>query len=195
MSEDPFATAADEAQAEPVTDSPADDSPFNEPPAEAPKKTAAKKAAPKKAVAKLEQNDGGKVTVTLKGGKDFDSPWIVIHADSVEDAYEQMSGDSGTLLAELMDKVAKAGGFFASKAPAKPAGGNGGGGNRGGGYSGGGGGNGRPQAAAEAPGGEKRYCNHGEMVFKSGVSKAGKPYKLFSCTGPRQEQCDAQFLR
>lgn len=53
-----------------------------------------------------------------------------------------------------------------------------------------------PQQANQAPGGEKRFCSHGEMVFKSGVAKAsGKPYQLFSCPAPREQQCPAQFLK
>ena len=56
--------------------------------------------------------------------------------------------------------------------------------------------NAAPQAATQAPGGEKRFCSHGEMVFKTGVAKAsGKPYSLFSCTAPRESQCPAQFLK
>lgn len=55
--------------------------------------------------------------------------------------------------------------------------------------------NAAPQAAQEAPGGEKRFCKHGEMVFKSGVSKAGNAYKLFSCTAPREQQCKAEYLK
>lgn len=39
-------------------------------------------------------------------------------------------------------------------------------------------------------------CRHGAMVFKEGVSKAGKPYKMWSCTSTnRQEQCDPQWVR
>lgn len=52
-----------------------------------------------------------------------------------------------------------------------------------------------PQQSQEAPGGEKRFCEHGEMQFKSGVSKAGKSYRLFSCVAPRESQCQAQFLK
>lgn len=52
-----------------------------------------------------------------------------------------------------------------------------------------------PAAAQQAPGGEKRFCKHGEMVFKSGVSKAGNAYKLFSCTAPRDQQCKAEYLK
>lgn len=52
-----------------------------------------------------------------------------------------------------------------------------------------------PPAAAQAPNGEKRFCSHGEMVFKSGVSRAGNAYKLFSCTAPREQQCPAEYLK
>lgn len=39
-------------------------------------------------------------------------------------------------------------------------------------------------------------CRHSAMVFKEGVSKAGKPYKMWSCTSTnRQEQCDPQWVR
>lgn len=39
-------------------------------------------------------------------------------------------------------------------------------------------------------------CRHGGMVFKEGTSKAGKPYKMWSCTSTnRQEQCDPQWVR
>ena len=55
--------------------------------------------------------------------------------------------------------------------------------------------NSAPAASQEAPGGEKRFCNHGEMQFKSGISKAGNAYKLFSCTAPREQQCKAQYLK
>jgi hypothetical protein len=191
---DPFAPTADEAQTETPAEAPAD-SPFDTPPAEAPKKTAAKKAAPKAAAKTTVSTDSeGKVTVTLKGGAGFDAPWIVIHAESIEDAYAQMT-ESGTLLGELMKRVSNAGQYFAGLAPAKagPAGG----GNRGAGNANGGNQRqGQPQGSQEAPNGEKRYCAHGEMRFKSDVSKAGKPYKGFFCTSrDRNDQCDAEFLR
>lgn len=167
--EDPFATAPsdDEAQTAPA-----------EAPAEAPVASA---QVTKPTV--VEQADG-KVVLTFKGGRDFDAPWIVIHAASLEDAYEQLT-TKGDLLGKVMERTANAGRHFAGSAPkAAPA------------QSGGGAPQRQaPQAAQEAPGGEKRFCEHGEMVFRSGVSKSsGKPYKLFSCTAPRDQQCKAQFL-
>lgn len=132
--------------------------------------------APKPVVA---ASDEGKVVLTFKGGRDFDAPWIVIHATSLEDAYEQLTV-KGELLGKVMERTHSAGRHFSGSKPApaplvyqaQAA----------------------PQAAQSAPGGENRFCEHGEMVFKSGVSKAGKPYKLFSCTAPRESQCKAQFL-
>ena len=125
----------------------------------------------------------GKVVLTFKGGRDYDAPWIVIHANGLQEAHDFVVGDNASLLAVVMERVKTASSHFAGKpanaeqaqAPAP-------------GYA--------PQAATEAPGGEKRFCNHGEMVFKSGVAKAtGKPYSLFSCTAPRESQCKAQFLK
>ncbi|QAY17487.1 hypothetical protein SEA_DAISHI_52 [Mycobacterium phage Daishi] len=187
---DPFASAPadDEAQAAPA-EAP-EESLFNEPPAEAPKKAPAK-AAPAK-VTNVAAPSEGKVVLTFKGGTGFDAPWIVIHAESLQDAYEQMVGDNGALLGELFTRVQNAGQAFAKLAPQQAAGG-GNGGSRGGGTQ-------RqsnaPQAAQEAPNGEKRYCAHGEMKFRSGVSKkTGKPYQMFVCqSGDRNDECDAQFL-
>jgi len=124
----------------------------------------------------------GKVVVTLKGGAGYDAPWIVVHADSVDDAYHQVNSN---MMLELMRVTQLAGADFTGKAPTKPAAQQGvvqPQQSR------------APQGAQEAPGGEKRFCEHGEMVFKTGISKAGNPYKLFSCTAPRGQQCKAQFL-
>ena len=122
----------------------------------------------------------GKVVLTFKGGRDFDAPWIVIHANGLQEAHDFVVGDNASLLATVMDRVKVASQHFAGKPAAAPAAAPQ---------------RQAPQAATEAPGGEKRFCEHGEMVFKSGVAKAtGKPYKLFSCTAPREQQCKAQFL-
>lgn len=121
------------------------------------------------------------VVLTFKGGTGFDAPWIVIHAADLQDAHDQVSGDNATLLAQVMERTQSASKHFASMgSPAQNSAPRGGGG--------------APAAAQSAPGGESRQCAHGDMVFKSGVSKAGKPYKLFSCTAPREQQCKAQFL-
>ncbi|WP_237072132.1 hypothetical protein [Mycobacterium avium] len=207
IEDDPFASPPDEAQAEPVEDQTPEDA-FSAPPAEeppAPTPPPAKKAAAKKAPAKavatakvdiqpnvlpIKVDGDGKIVVTFKGGTGFDAPWIVIHATSVEDALNQVSGENATKLAKLMERTQIAGQHFAGLSPKPQGGGNGGGGGQ------------RqqrqsaPQAAQEAPNGEKRYCAHGEMKFRSGTSKAGKAYQAFFCnSGDRNDECRAQFLR
>ncbi len=158
----------------------------DEPAVQAPP-TTTQAPAPAKSAAVREQapaNEG--ITVTLKGGKGYEAPWIVVHAADPASALAQLNDPT---LKDLADLTAKVGGYFAGKgaqtpaagpsgpAPSAPTGGS------------------RP-AHQQAPGGESRYCNHGEMEFRSAVSKAGKPYKGFFCTERnRDEQCQAQFLR
>jgi hypothetical protein len=190
IDEDPFASApADEAQAAPEPEQ-APEPPADPEPAPAPaKKAAAKKTNPLVTPVVNVGSTGGKVTMTFKGGSGFDAPWIVIHADDLDDALTQVS-EGGKTLAAVMERVQKAGQHFVGlgggSAPAR--GGNGGGQQRT---------SNAPQGAQEAPNGEKRYCEHGEMRFRSQVSKkTGKPYKGFFCTsGDRDNECDAQFLR
>lgn len=175
---DPFADAPDEAQ----TDTPtAEEAPVTE------TKTAPKKSTAKKPAAAAVVPSEGKVVLTFKGGTGFDAPWIVIHAEDLHDAYDQVNGENAKLLADLMTKTQAAGQHFAGMAPK---------GSSGGGQSqGGGGGRQAPQGAQEAPNGEERFCAHGKMQFKSGVSKAGKAYKGFFCSSrDRNDQCKAQFL-
>ncbi len=102
----------------------------------------------------------GKITITLKGGAGFDAPWIVIHASDIPDAYEQLTGDNAALLSELMGKVKSAAQHFS-------------------GGSGGGSASAKsvPQQAQEPPA-DAPDCPPG-WQFRSGVSKAGKPYKGF----------------
>ncbi|AOE44664.1 hypothetical protein SEA_STROSAHL_54 [Gordonia phage Strosahl] len=123
------------------------------------------------------------IVTTLKGGAGFEAPWLVLRATTVAEA-DAMLDDA---LKSYMQKVQLYANGFASLAPAKPAGG-GGGGQRSGG--------GAPAASQEAPNGEERFCSHGKMTYRSGVSKAGKAYKMFACPErDRSQQCDPQWLR
>lgn len=45
-----------------------------------------------------------------------------------------------------------------------------------------------PQAAPSA-----HACAHGERVFKSGTSKAGKQYSAWFCPAPQGSQCSPQW--
>ncbi|WP_078344679.1 hypothetical protein [Mycobacteroides chelonae] len=178
---DPFAPPADEPQTAPPQAPATPDDPWAsppqgfatpEPPAQAP---AAKPAVP---------SDDGKVVLTFKGGKGYEAPWVVIHASSLGDAHDQVTGENAVLLAKVMTEVTKAGGHFARLNGGSPTASG----------SPSAGGSNAPQAAQQAPNGEKQFCQHGEMEYKTGISKkSGKPYALFSCTAPRDSQCDAKF--
>lgn len=101
MTYDPFATAA-----------PA--------PAPAPEPAPAPATAPAATTVAAPRPDSeSKVVVTLKSGTGYDAPWVVFHADSAEDAMAELSKDS---VLELLDRVKKAGAYFAGgQAPAAPA--------------------------------------------------------------------------
>ncbi|WXX09758.1 ribonucleoside reductase class II [Mycobacterium phage MS619] len=165
--EDPWSTAPAQ-QSEP------------EPPAQAaaPVATTASAAAVD-SVSVQHSTDG--VSATFKFAGQYSDPWVVVKGADPADVYAKISTAE---FKALMDRVAQIAGVYAGAA-AKPAGNAGGGAQQ----------SRAPQPAQEAPGGEKRFCQHGEMQFKSGVSKkTGNPYKMFVCTAPRDQQCDAQFL-
>jgi len=140
---------------DPFENAPVDaaDEPFEQP--AAPKKVPAKKAAA------VTPTGEGKLTLTLKGGAGFDSPWIVIHAADVDDALDQVSGDNAAKLAKLMDETRKAANHFAGSAPAKPAAGRP-----------------APQSAGEAPAGTPEPPGP-DWVYKTGVGKNGKTWKAW----------------
>jgi hypothetical protein len=119
-------------------------------------------------------NSEGKVVVTLKGGAGYDAPWIVVHAADVHEANEILR--DGDAVKELVDRTKAWSKVFAGSPAAGQA-------RQQGGSS-------RP-AHQEAPGGQKKYCDHGEMKFLSGISKkTGQPYKMFVCQEQdRSRQC------
>lgn len=124
----------------------------------------------------------------MKSGGGYDDPWITLDFPSIDVAHARLSDAARKgRLVEVFQVTAQASAKFAELTsvgkPAKPAA-----------AAGGGGGQSRaPQGAQEAPNGEKKYCDHGEMVYKSGVSTKGNAYKLFSCIAPRDQQCKAQY--
>jgi len=121
----------------------------------------------------------GKIVLTFKEGAGYDASWVVVHAESVADGIAILADKQ---FGDLLARTKKIAAFFSGGSTAQAAS-NGGGG-------------GAPAASQEAPGGEKRYCSHGEMVYRSGVSKkSGNAYKMFACPSPdRNGQCKAQFL-
>ena len=146
MANDPFATetAADEAQ---------QTTPETKP--ETKKKTTSTKK--KKETATVAENTEGKIVVTLKGGKGYEAPWIVIHANDVNEANEQLNDEN---LADLIKQTKKVAEFFNSGANTQANNGP----------------KGQPQAATQAPGGQQPPEGY---VFKSGVGKNGRPWKAF----------------
>ncbi|AIS73812.1 hypothetical protein SEA_SNAPTAP_50 [Mycobacterium phage SnapTap] len=149
-------------------------------PAAAPVATTASAAAVD-SVSVQHSTDG--VSATFKFAGAYSDPWVVVKGADPADVYAKISTPE---FKALMDRVQQIAGVYAGSG-AKPAGNAGGGAQQQQSRA--------PQPAQEAPGGEKRYCSHGEMQFKSGVSKkTGNPYKMFVCTAPRDQQCDAQFL-
>lgn len=138
MSNDPFASVnTDEAQQEP---------------------TATVETSKEKPVIVSDQS---KLTVTLKGGSGYAAPWIVLHADTPQEALTVLQDET---LRELILQTQKVGGFFAEKEPASakqsaPQ-------NRGG----------APAGAQQPPAGAPEKPEG--WVYKTGISKkTGKPWK------------------
>jgi hypothetical protein len=126
--------------------------------------------------------DGFGVSLTFKGDGAYYSPWIVLRApnaaglrDLLDDDLKELIKES-TTIAKGHYKLAQE---IAGEKPAR----SGGGGNGGGG---GGNYNRAPQAAKEHPDGKKEFCEHGEMDYKTGVTKSGKnqgkAWHAFDCS-------------
>lgn len=125
----------------------------------------------------VEAGEATEIVMTFKEGAGYDASWMVVHAANTADAKSVLLDPAFKELLELQKSAAA---FFrggnakpsVGSAPAVT---------------------GAPQQAQEAPNGEERFCSHGKMQYRSGISKAGKAYKLFACTAPRQEQCPAEW--
>lgn len=95
-----------------------------------------------------------KIVVTLKGGSGYDAPWVVVHADTPQDALDTLN-DEGTK--QLLEKTKKVGAFFSAGGRKT--------------------GNGQPAASTQPANGQEPPEGY---VFKSGVSqKTGKPWQAF----------------
>lgn len=123
-----------------------------------------------------------RISLTFKAGASFDSPWVVVEGGTVPGVLADLKAQAAEV-GELFGLVTKgAQSFQKGYGGSAPA----------------------PQAQAgsrppqqQAPSGETKTCAHGEMAFKSGVSKSsGKPYKGFFCpSNDRNNQCPPQFIR
>jgi hypothetical protein len=133
------------------------------------------------------------VSLTFKGGPGHDAPWVVVRASTPTEALELVGGDptgldASGVLVELFKRVSRAGYTFSGMAPGGKASGNGGGQQQRPA--------GKPEGADQAPGGQKEFCAHGQMEFKSGVSRQGNAYKGFFCPSKdRDNQCKPKFIK
>lgn len=191
MANDPFAAEPDEAQAE-TNPEPAADV-FGEPPEDAPKKAAPKKAPARKASTKKLADDEDDpefwpFTLSLKGHPGFDAPLLVIRGKSVSDLADQFEGEDGAEVRRLMDKASRAAKYFSELFPEDRYQ------TKGNNFGGGGSGNRaaktddrkKPPRGVETP-----ECRHGQMIYKSGVSKRGNAYELFECPDGK---CKSEWL-
>lgn len=176
----PFETDEPPFETEPPQDEPEADNHTPETPSE--------KA---QAVKKVFEVDGqGKITVTLKAGTGYDAPWVVIHGLDVQDVMTTMNDpDFPKLLNWTTGAAQKFGEGWtpAPKAQNNPPRQNFGQ-NASQGVP-----QGQPPAATQHPKGERKFCQHGEMTFKSAVSqKTGKPWYAFDCP---QNVCQREFVK
>ena len=106
---------------------------------------------------------GGKVVLTFKCGSGYEAPWIVVHADDLDDAYNHVHGEGGSKLSKLMERVYAAGKFFtglAGDSQAKPVR------------------ESAPSPAKQPPAGSPPCPGEG-WAYKSGVNKNGKPWQAW----------------
>jgi hypothetical protein len=140
---DPFADAPEDAEAQ------------EEVVRVAPKKVTATKKG--NTITVSNNNDQGKLSITLKGGAGFDAPWVVLYPADLQEAVDLVSGENAALLADLLSKVQKAGEHFVSLAPAKAA-----------------------KAAPAPANAPSRPAGVGEdWTYKEGIGKNGKGWKAW----------------
>lgn len=112
----------------------------------------------------------GKIVTTIKYGDGFDAPWTVIHADTPHEALAILNDPVTRQLLETTAKVAK---FVKSldsgSSPRRASGTAGGGG----------------QQPSTPPGVEAKTCAHGQMVYRTGNSPKGGPWRAWFCPAPK----------
>lgn len=175
----------------PFEDSPDDSAPFEtDPPQSEPDEAQTNTSAPTERTGVFVKNTAegaeGKITVTLKAGRDFDAPWVVIHGLNAADVLTTMSDPDFPNLLTWTTKAAQkfgegwnpsSGGQNTGQraAPAQ---------NRS---------QGQPPAATQHPKGERKFCEHGEKKFASGISqKNNKPWYAFDCP---TNDCPREFVK
>lgn len=131
----------------------------------------------------------GKVVSTFKGGRDYDAPWVVVHADDVKESLAIVNDPE---FAELLTRVQKASEYFQGQKPtsstqaAQSTSQNGSQPRT----------QGKPAAATDGPWGPQS-CPHGQMSFKSGVGDKGEVWQGYFCPAPRNssDKCKTKYIR
>jgi hypothetical protein len=131
----------------------------------------------------------GKVVSTFKGGRDYDAPWVVVHADDVKESLAIVNDPE---FAELLTRVQKASEYFQGQKPTSPTQAaqntsqNGSQART----------QGKPAAATDGPWGPQS-CPHGQMSFKSGVGDKGEVWQGYFCPAPRNssDKCKTKYVR
>lgn len=131
-----------------------------------------------------------KIVVTIKGGRDYDEPWVVIHADDLDDALKQTTDKAK--LGDLLKAAQEASKAFrdfrpaeAKEAAAAPA--QGGSQTRS---------QGRPAAATDGPLGPQ-HCKHGLKKFWSKFDEEKKELvQIYFCPAPKNaaDKCKNQYV-
>lgn len=164
------------------------------------------------------QVSGNRVSVTFKG-QDYDAAWIAVHTGSTDEALEILGGKAdddspASVLKALMDRAASLGRYFskkqtdlkggngASSGGSRSSGNSSNGSSSSSGSSSNGGGRrqaGRPANSHESPDGDTRDCDHGQMVYRTGVTKSGKnkgqTWRAFMCPSrDDDDKCEPEWL-
>lgn len=131
-----------------------------------------------------------KIVVTLKGGSGYDEPWVVIHADDLDDALGQTTDKAK--LGDLMKAAQEASKAFRDFRPSDPTttaqnSSQGGSQARS---------QGRPASAGDGPLG-KQHCKHGEKKFWSKFDEEKKELvQIYFCPAPKNaaDKCKNQYV-
>lgn len=131
-----------------------------------------------------------KIVVTIKGGRDYDEPWVVIHADDLDDALSQTTDK--VKLGDLMKAAQEASKAFRDFRPTEDKGtsapaSQGGSQTRS---------QGRPAAATDGPLGPQ-HCKHGQKKFWSKFDEEKKELvQIYFCPAQKGDpsKCKNQYV-
>lgn len=134
------------------------------------------------------------IKLTLKANASHNAEWInpwVSGATAEEAAQRTVEMLNALAKFGVIDRTAAAAQYTREQykgdtGPARSGGNGGGGGQR----------SNSQQTTAPPPGVQQEYCAHGAMEFRTGTSRKGNAYKVWSCTEPDQsKQCKGIFVK